>query len=52
MKKLWLGSGLLSLGALASAAEKTTASGMPEACEKIWGQPTLWWAAPLASFSL
>ena len=49
MKKLWLGSGLLSLGALASAAESTTASGMPEACEKIWGQPTLWWAAPLAS---
>jgi len=49
MKKLWLGSGLLSLGALASAAENVTASGMPEACEKVWGQPTLWWAAPLAS---
>ena len=36
MKKLWLGSGLLGLSALASAAESAAGAGLPEACEKVW----------------
>ena len=49
MKKLWLGSGLLSLCALASADECASCAELPEVCVNVWGQPTLWWAAPMAS---
>ena len=48
MKKLLSLGGLMSLCALASAAEPACAVAACDATE-IWGIPTLWWAAPLAS---
>ena len=49
MKKMLSVGGLMSLFALASAAECPAAKVVLEDQNMFWGIPTLWWAAPLAS---
>ncbi len=51
MKKMLTWCGLMSLCALATAAECPAAKNViqPSIGESLWGLPTMWWAAPLAS---